>query len=1178
MDKLLDRLLNSNKFGNYIKDIKANKMPIMLSGLTSVAKVQMMSATSYFVDVPIVYVTTNEIEAKKAIEDFSFFTKDIAYFPKRDIKNFDTFAESKENLFERIEVLNLINENKLKVIVTTVDAITQPMIKKEDLYKKSLNINVGDTLDTSLIAEELVNLGYEKQDLIDGNASFSIRGGIIDISLKKNEGVRIELWGDEVESIRTFNILSQRSDKTLKNINIYPASEFVLSTSLKEVEKNISNIKVTGKILSHITDDLMDIKEGNYKNKIEKYFTKFYPNYVTFLNYIDNEYILAIDEISKIKNRLDGIVKDNQLIVRTLYEKEKYGIESLEIQKDFKAFSDLIENKKVVFLAQEDIPLLGKQSMHAKRNGYSFNYREVNFFRNSLDLIFEEIKGELAKNATIVLLSGGNNMMLSEMLETRDIKHIINDGDIEESKVNVLDGKLSSGYYDEDLKLLLISFHELFGRKESKTRPVTQYKTAEKIRYADLEVGDYVVHRVHGIGRYVEIIKLTTLGITKDYIKIEYRGGDYLYVPTNSLDSIRKYISKDGIVPRLNKLGTKDWEKAKAKVKNKLREVAEELILLYAERENRKGFQFSEDAIWQKELEDSFDYQETEDQLRCVREIKQDMEKPIPMDRLLCGDVGFGKTEVAIRAAFKAVQDGKQVAYLVPTTILAKQQYLEFARRMKDFPIEIDFLSRFKTKKEQDEIINKLATGKMDIVVGTHRILSEDIQFKDLGLLVIDEEHRFGVKDKERIKMLKKEVDVLSMTATPIPRTINMSLSGIRDMSIIYDPPFNRKAVKTYVLEYDEEVVKEAIISEIEREGQVFYLFNRVQNIESKLYQLEELLPEVKFAYAHGQMTPRQIENIMQEFVEGRVDVLISTTIMESGIDIPNANTIIVEDADRLGLAQLYQIRGRVGRSDIQAYAYITFKRNKVLSEASEKRLKAIKEFTELGSGFKVAMRDLEIRGAGSLLGELQHGHMEQVGYDTYISILQEVIKETKGEKVEEEKDIYIDLNVSQHIPDTYIEKENIKMDVYQEIFSSESFEELEEVAESIQDRFGKYGIEIENLFNIAKIKLKANKKNIDKIVQKGNRTYFYLPNEYEIKNLEELMNKYKHNMKFSKSSQNYISIDFINYNKNKKAMKKSSKHDIMKKRDSIEMSESAKKSNEFNKKTKDILEFLEIL
>lgn len=535
--------------------------------------------------------------------------------------------------------------------------------------------------------------------------------------------------------------------------------------------------------------------------------------------------------------------------------------------------------------------------------------------------------------------------------------------------VMVAEGSLSSGFECYDLNLIVIAGDELFVPSVKKKRKLSSsFKQGEKVVFADLKIGDYVVHKSHGIGQFVGVNTLKADGIIKDYIKIRYRNDDMLYIPTNDLDSIRKYIGGGEAVPKINKLGSKEWENTKQKVKRNLQEVAKELMELYAKRQKIKGFAFSKDNEWQKQFEDSFPYAETEDQLRCIEETKKDMEQPRPMDRLLCGDVGYGKTEVAIRAAFKAVMDQKQVAYLVPTTVLANQQYESFKQRMEDFAIRVELLNRFRTKKEQDEVIRKLKLGEVDVVIGTHRILSKDVEFKDLGLLIIDEEHRFGVKDKEKIKQYKASIDVLTMTATPIPRTLHMSIVGVRDMSVIYEPPQNRRPVQTYVLEYDEEIIKEAITKELERKGQVFYLYNKVEGIESKAIQIENLVPEARVAYAHGKMTGNELEEIMMSFIKGEVDVLVCTTILESGIDIPNANTIIVENADRLGLAQLYQIRGRVGRSDKQAYAYIMYKRDKLLTEVAEKRLKAIKEFTEFGSGFKIAMRDLEIRGAGSML------------------------------------------------------------------------------------------------------------------------------------------------------------------------------------------------------------------
>ena len=673
------------------------------------------------------------------------------------------------------------------------------------------------------------------------------------------------------------------------------------------------------------------------------------------------------------------------------------------------------------------------------------------------------------------------------------------------------------------------------GEKKKRRHTPTIFKEGEKVVFADLKVGDYVVHKKYGIGLYIGVNTIKADGTIKDYIKIKYQNDDILYIPTNDLDSIRKYVGGDTIQPKMNRLGSKDWEKTKAKVKKNLREVAKDLIELYAKREKTFGYSFSKDTPWQNEFEGKFPYEETDDQLRCIEEVKKDMESSKPMDRLLCGDVGYGKTEVAIRAAFKAAMDGKQVAYLAPTTVLAEQQYQEFKERMKDYPIKVEILNRFKSKKYQDEVIKKLKLGEVDIVIGTHRLLSKDVEFKDLGLLIIDEEHRFGVKAKEKIKQLKNNIDVLTMTATPIPRTMHMSIVGIRDMSVIYEPPHNRRPVQTYVLEYDEEVIREAITKELERNGQVFYLFNNVEGIERKASQISDLVPEANIVYAHGKMAGTRIEEIMQEFVEGKSNVLVCTTILESGIDIPNANTIIVENADRIGLAALYQIRGRVGRSDKQAYAYITYKKDKLLSEVADKRLKTIKEFTEFGSGFKIAMRDLEIRGAGSLLGEIQSGHLEQVGYDTYCNLLDEVVKEMKGIEVKPEIDIQIDLNVTSYIPDEYISDSNQKIEVYQDIALCKNEDDIQNIIDEIIDRFGNMPKELENLIDIARIKYMAKELQIEKIISRKTAVVFTFKtngSEKEFKiDIPKLVKEYGSKIKFSAGIRPMITLEIGNNN-----------------------------------------------
>lgn len=697
--------------------------------------------------------------------------------------------------------------------------------------------------------------------------------------------------------------------------------------------------------------------------------------------------------------------------------------------------------------------------------------------------------------------------------------------------VNILPGSFSGGFECDDFDLLVVSTSEVFEVKPKRKKATSAFKEGEKIVFADLKENDFIVHKTHGIGQYIGVNTIKADGVTKDYIKIKYKGDDILYVPTDTLDNVRKYIGPEITNLSLNKLGSNEWKKAKERVKKNLREVAEELIKLYAKRQKMQGFAFAKDTPWQREFEESFEYTETEDQLRCIEEIKKDMESTRPMDRLLCGDVGYGKTEVAIRAAFKSCMDQRQVAYLVPTTILAQQQYETFQERLKEYPIKVEGLSRFRTPKEQKEILKKLETGEVDIVIGTHRILSKDVKFKNLGLLIIDEEHRFGVKAKETIKQMKESIDVLTMTATPIPRTLHMSVVGMRDMSVIYEPPQNRKPVQTYVLEYDAEVIREAILKELERGGQVFYLYNNVQNIIKKAGEIAELVPEAKVDLAHGQMSSSELENIMQDFIDKKTNVLVCTTILESGIDIPNANTIIVENADRLGLAQLYQIRGRVGRSDVQAYAYITYRRDKMLSEDADKRLKAIKEFTEFGSGFKIAMRDLEIRGAGSVMGEIQHGHMEQVGYDMYCKLLDEVVKEIQGETIEEEIEIQIDLNVSSFIPDEFIENASQKIEIYQNIASCKNEEDIQNVIDEIIDRYGKFPQEIENLIEIARIKNLAREKFVLKIVQRGNNIIYYFDEKkFDVGKIEKLMRIYKAKIKFSPSKVSpYITVQISN-------------------------------------------------
>lgn len=1115
MKYLIQELENTQKFKEYISDVKNKISPIELSGLADVGKVQIISATSEVVKRPILIITYNEIKAKKMLEDLKYFMKNIDYFPRREIVAYDYEVESKDIPYERIEVLNKIKENKTDIVITTVEALMQKMVSKELLYKYVIQFKIGDTYDLETIKQNLILLGYERNDLVENKGQFSIRGGIVDIGLSEKQGIRIEFWGDEVDSIRYFNIASQRSTEMVQEVLIKPAHEFIVE-NIEDVCKKIEQ-------KYNEQSDIEMIRNGSYISKIDKYFNEFYEEQNTILDYINKNYIIFIDENSKIEARKNNIILDNNNLIKSLIEKEKFIPETI---KNISGFEYDLKNMQTIYLQESDL--------YTHQNRYEFRYRTINFFKSEIDIVIADIKTYINDNKKIIILGGTQNTCkkILNLLNDRQIPHKYAEKieNVKNGEVIVTLGSISSGFECYDLKLVVINMSEGLEQVAKRKKSSNAFKEAQKVVYADLKPGDYVVHKSHGIGEFIGINTITADKVTKDYIKIKYKDEDILYVPTSSLDTVRKYIGTGDKEPRLNRLGSKEWENTKNRVKNNLREVAKDLIELYAKRQKMQGFAFSKDNEWQKQFEDEFPYQETDDQLRCIEEAKKDMEQAKPMDRLLCGDVGYGKTEVAIRLAFKAVMDQKQVAYLVPTTVLANQQYEEFKTRMSEFAINVELLNRFRTTKEQENVIKKLKLGEIDIVIGTHRILSKDVEFKDLGLLIIDEEHRFGVQDKEKIKQLKNSVDVLTMTATPIPRTLHMSILGIRDMSVIYEPPQNRRPVQTYVLEYDDEVVKEAITREIERNGQVFYLYNKVEGIEKKANEVSKLVPEAKVGFAHGKMTGKELEQIMMDFIQKKINVLVCTTILESGIDIPNANTIIVENADRLGLAQLYQIRGRVGRSDRQAYAYITYKREKLLSEVADKRLKAIKEFTEFGSGFKIAMRDLEIRGAGSLLGEIQHGHMEQVGYDTYCRLLDEVVKEMKGIEVKEEQDIQLDIDVSSYIPDNFIESNSQKIEIYQNIALCRTEEDIQNVIDEIIDRYGHMPEELENLIEIARIKNLCKEANVLKISQRKDKVVFYFDkSKFNPEIVDKLIKKYSSNIRFSTGVEPYITLNIGN-------------------------------------------------
>ncbi len=1125
MNTIIGDMGKSKKFVELIKQIENTKSPIGISGLTGVGMAQTLTAINEYSKKPIAIITYNEIQAKEIINNMQMFTDKVIIFTKKDIVTYDYIAESKDIPYSRIETINRLKAKKNNILVTTIEAVMQNLPAKETLYKNILKFKIGDICNLEDIKKALVNLGYLRCDLIEGRGQFSIRGGILDISINETIGVRIEFWGDEIDSIRNFNITSQRSINTLDKIEIMPAHEYILEKSIEEICKNIRKTITNNKQEEIIEEDIEQIKAGNYISKIDKYYDCFYSNQQTIIDYLSDNYIIAIDEVNKLEQRAKNILIDNDNLIKNLIEKEKFVPQAILGIKPYSEIKTKLEStkKNLIYMEKQDTQI------NRQAEKYKMQYREINYYKSEIENLFDDIKKGIKeeKNIYVVVSNKEKAKKLQEILEKQDIISKIEEKldktiivKSKEKTVTITIGNLTHGFENYDINQIVISADDLVeGGKKRRTYTSQAYKEGEKVVFADLKIGDYVVHKNYGIGIYIGINTITADKTTKDYIKLKYQNDDILYVPTSQLDNIRKYIGGDELKPQINKLGSKDWRETKAKVKKNLREVAKDLIELYAKREKAKGYSFSKDTPWQKQFEDKFPYQETEDQLRCIKEVKQDMESQRPMDRLLCGDVGYGKTEVAIRAAFKAVMNQKQVAYLVPTTVLAQQQYEEFKNRMADFPIRVEILNRFKSAKYQKEVIKKLALGEVDVVIGTHRLLSKDVEFKDIGLLIIDEEHRFGVKAKEKIKQYKANIDVLTMTATPIPRTMHMSIVGIRDMSVIYEPPQNRKPVQTYVLEYDTEVIKEAITRELERDGQVFYIFNNVENIQKKADDISRLVPEATVSYAHGRMTGKEIEDIMEEFIEKKTNVLVCTTILESGIDIPNANTIIVENADRMGLAQLYQIRGRVGRSSRQAYAYITYKKDKMLAEVADKRLKALKEFTEFGSGFKIAMRDLEIRGAGSLLGEIQSGHLEQVGYDTYCTLLDEVVKEMKGEEIEPSIDIQIDLNVTSYIPDEYISDSSQKIEIYQNIALCKNEENIQNVVDEIIDRYGNMPEELENLLDIARIKYLAKPHYITKIASKKTAVIFTFEQSKFNIDVMRLVDKYKNRIKFQPRS-----------------------------------------------------------
>lgn len=1081
MEKITEKLRKSRKIAEYKHISEQDRAKIRLDNIA-------LSAFAYtekclFENNKFVFLAQNEFRAKKALQDFSaVYNEDkIIFFPENEYMLYDISARSTDIHAERMRCLYRILEGNWTGIIITPAALAQWLPDPDVIRDKKIVIKTAENMDLRLLYKSFADINYKKVPTVDGMGQFAVRGDIVDVFPYGEENpYRIEFFDDEIDTIRVFDVVSQRTIRRVEEISIFPDNECTVwsdehAQQVKEnIKKELEKYEKRSSIYNRLQKDI---------EKIEKYKTfEGYDRYIPYI--IDNEFSLFdytgrislfVDNYNAVCDTLNNSITEHNKICNTINEGTGIPAKAYEMYMSVYQLEEIIEKsyKNITFINE----FYGTDAW-LDCNVIDFHYESNDSFCTNIDVMIDKCN-ELADSKYDVYIfsqAEGNMRRLMQLKEDKKLSYKVE---------TVLQKKeISSGFICDDIKLAVFTDSSVFKIQRAKTKK--KLKGAVITSFADIEPGDLVVHNVHGIGRFEKIEGIVVDNVRKDYIKINYRDEGVLYVPTHQLDSLEKYIGPEEREPKLNKLGTEEWNKTTAKVKASLRTYAKELVELYAKRSQIKGHAFGKDTVWQSEFEDAFVYEETDDQLRCSSEIKADMELARPMDRLLCGDVGYGKTEVALRAVFKAVCEGKQVAFLVPTTVLAQQHYTNFVQRFAEFPVTVDYLCRFRTNSDKKKIIENLKTGKIDVLVGTHSIIQDKIKFKDLGLIVIDEEQRFGVLHKEKLKTQYPAVDVLSMSATPIPRTLHMSLSGIRDISIIEDPPKNRQPVQTYVAPWDDSLIKNAIYREMGRGGQVFYLYNKVRSMEEKKLILSNLVPEAKIAIAHGQMSEMMLESIMNDFYNKEYDVLLCTTIIESGLDMPNVNTVIVEDSDHFGLAQLYQIRGRVGRSKTRAYAYVTYKKNKNLSEIAEKRLKTIRDFTEFGSGFKIALRDLELRGAGSVLGERQHGQLAQIGYDTYCRLLDEVICEEKGMPVKNKPAVSVEFRLNAYIQAEYIPSQEERLDIYQKIARVETKEDGYEMTDELIDRYGYVPEVVENLITISQIRYLCGICDIESIIQRS--------------------------------------------------------------------------------------------
>ncbi|MUK88069.1 transcription-repair coupling factor [Ornithinibacillus sp. L9] len=1084
----------------------------LVAGLSGSARSLLVSLIEESTNKPVLLVTFQLVQAQALYDDLAAFMGDehVHLYPVNELIASEIAISSPELRSQRIEALTEWTNKKSGILIAPVAALKRILPPTSYLEKYQLDFSVGEEINMESYLSSLVDMGYERASMVTTPGEFSRRGGIIDIyPVTEENPIRIELFDEEIDSIRYFDAETQRSLDKKESIVIGPATELLLKdgdilSGAERLESALANTLKTKKsteakemLVEEIEHDISRLRNLEHFPEMYKYIGFLYDNPASLLDYLPSNGLIILDEMSRIQETATNLDMEEAEWYSSLLESNK-TVKNSKFSFDWHTIWDKMDAQRLymsVFLRH--IPNTQPQNI------INLSSRAMQEFHGQMHLFKNELSRWDKGGYSVVVLAPNEK-------RAEKIQSIFTDYDIESSVTNQLElpvehptiavGNVSSGIEMPMHRLVLITENELFKKRSKRTRKKQKISNAERIKnYQELKVGDYVVHANHGIGRYLGIETLEVNDKHKDYMLLKYSGDDKLFVPIEQIDLVQKFVGSEGKEPKLYKLGGSEWTKVKRKVQSSVEDIADDLIKLYAERESRKGYAFSPDTDLQREFDASFPYQETEDQLRCIAEIKEDMEKEQPMDRLLCGDVGYGKTEVAIRAAFKAVADGKQVAILVPTTILAQQHYETIRERFQDHAINIGLLSRFRTAKQQKETIQGLKRGLVDVVVGTHRLLSKDIEYHELGLLIVDEEQRFGVKHKEKIKQMKTNIDVLTLTATPIPRTLHMSMLGVRDLSVIETPPENRFPIQTYVAEYNPILIRESIEREMSRGGQVFFLYNRVENIDKMARDIGMLVEDARIAVAHGQMNETELENVMFGFLEGEYDVLVSTTIIETGVDIPNVNTLIVYDADRMGLSQLYQLRGRVGRSNRVAYAYFTYQKDKVLTEVAEKRLQAIKEFTELGSGFKIAMRDLSIRGAGNLLGAQQHGFIDSVGFDMYNQMLKDAIDARKaGKEIEEIKPFEpeLALSIDAYIPDTYISDEKQKIDMYKQFQTILAQEDIDDLKDELIDRFGDYPEEVENLFIVSNLKRVSKNERVESITERNKKIEMLLTEE----------------------------------------------------------------------------------